>query len=695
MVKRTFGHGLGVFLLAVVVGAGAAETTGKLANPGFEADANGDGVPDNWERAGRLPEQMDLDKEAKKEGNASFRLSTTQQVDGSVWQDVAVEPGDVYRLTCWVKTEAIRTEWKTTSWATLSVSTKSEQKPLEVGKSHSGTTDWVKETVDFVAPKDGAARVSCVFARGGWASGSVWFDDLQLVRLAPRGGLGALAEPPNGCRPRAEWAIHRQAQDWPTLIAALEDFYANASDRDPLGIDGYLNVLCLTALADQKARACATQFYGRNALRMTRDDLARPEPRAILAEAAAPNEQDPELPLRAAPGVGRAVALHGEETVPEAIESIQRTLSYRFPQRRQLVAVLFQDARELAQWGPKEKAVRVFDILLGIVPPQAPNRADIESERMKALVAIGHLDKARTAAEVLVAPGRVASDQNQQDAFLTLVRVAIGAENKEDVAKWIAAGQEQLARTRDGASRFQMNCARAYAEKQQWQEAAAECQRLIASFPQSLQDCSDAQKLLVDCLIRLDRGDEAAGAAKVLYGAAGNSQQAITDAVKLAMAALKAKHRAIGPANAFAAFQKFGPDGPDGKKGTQDDVVNPFADIRWTPPPEVEAQFNKTLQGLPKDLSGLRARGYLYLYWGKPVAAIAEFARRYEQAPIGQQAADEAVDDLLVALKAHHGHTLAGEPFLDYLKYGPKGKDGKAGTNDDLVDPVAEVLKAK
>ena len=222
-----------------------------------------------------------------------------------------------------------------------------------------------------------------------------------------------------------------------------------------------------------------------------------------------------------------------------------------------------------------------------------------------------------------------------------------------------------------------------------WSDIASDCQRLVARFPSDPTACFEAQKLVVECLMEERRHDDALAAAKVLYGAAPNSEKEITEAVNLVMRALKAKHQSLAPANEFVAFQSHGPTGEDGKKGTEDDLKNPLAEVKWAPPPEVEALFKKTLAGLPTEFRGRRWRGYLYLYWGKPDLALREFVQRYNDAPLEQKAVDEAIDDLVVALKAYHGHTLAGEQFMAYQKFGPKGKDGKSGTADDLTNPLA------
>ena len=113
-----------------------------------------------------------------------------------------------------------------------------------------------------------------------------------------------------------------------------------------------------------------------------------------------------------------------------------------------------------------------------------------------------------------------------------------------------------------------------------------------------------------------------------------------------------------------------------------------FAKIQYAPPADVEALFKKTLGSLPDDFAGRRWRGYLHLYWGKPQEALRTFTWRFDNAPLQQKTIDEAIDDVIVGLKAYVGHTLAGEQFMDYQKYGPEGQDGKKGTPDDPRNPL-------
>jgi tetratricopeptide (TPR) repeat protein len=309
------------------------------------------------------------------------------------------------------------------------------------------------------------------------------------------------------------------------------------------------------------------------------------------------------------------------------------------------------------------------------------------------LLAGDKTELAKRAAEELVAAERKVPGAVRREALLSLVKLSLDAGDADKAQEWQASAVKQLAADRANLAIFHVGCARAWADRKRWAPAATACHRLIATYPDQLRACYEAQALLVRALMAQGRHDDAVAAAKVLYGAAPNSEKEITDAVNLVMRALKVRHRSIALANDFVTFQSHGPRGKDGEKGTGDDIENPLARVQYAPAREIEARFQKTLEELKPDFMGRRWRGYLHLYWGKPDLALREFIRRYDEAPLEQQAIDEAIDDIVVALKAYCGHTLAGERFMAYQQLGPKGEDGRLGTADDLTDPLKEILK--
>ncbi len=144
MVSRQGGMWAGfcVLLIASLAAAGQANV-GQIANPGFELDADKDGIPDGWKKAGSaMPQVVALDADVKKEGRASFRLeSSDRPTDNHFCQEVGLEPKAIYRVSAWVKTKDYKPVDGAPVRATISVRTHFNGNMIECGKPHEGTTD--------------------------------------------------------------------------------------------------------------------------------------------------------------------------------------------------------------------------------------------------------------------------------------------------------------------------------------------------------------------------------------------------------------------------------------------------------------------------------------------------------------------------------------------------------------------------
>lgn len=530
--------------------------------------------------------------------------------------------------------------------------------------------------------------MACEYASWGRAEGTVWFDGLDFGRVAEPGKLAGLPEAPHGCHARAEWALSRTPPDWEALAEALESFYAQGGAREMGRVAEYVAHLTGAAGADAKARRALATLYGKHAWRMPPAVLLEQDVRPFLEEAV----QDPELAPTAKRGLARLEALTGEKEVSTAARRVSGAAGSEKGQER-LVRTLLNDARYLEGKKRLAQAKRLCAILMACVPEDHPARPDVQSANLRVLMACDDRDEAWLAAVKLADPEAHVPTPLRRQAFLAACKISTAAGDAEKTREWLGRADEQFAKNRGERARFHLHFARQLAEQERWAGAAAACQRVTAYFPQELAVCHEAQRLLVKALTEQRDHERALAAAKVLYGAAPNSEKEITEAVNLLMRALKARYRSIALANDFATFQACGPAGRDGQVGTEDDIEDPLAAVQWEPPAEMDALFEKTLAGLPEDFQGRRWRGYLYLYWGKPQRALKEFVRRYDEAPLEQEAIDQAIDDLVVALKAACGHTLAGERFMAYQKHGPKGEDGRLGTEDDLEDPLRELLK--
>ncbi len=484
-------------------------------------------------------------------------------------------------------------------------------------------------------------------------------------------------------------------RDWVTLAGALDSFYSQGGGRERGRVAEHLSALTAAAQADPKAHAALRDLYAKHAWRIALSELGGSHVWPLLEEAAVQLAQDPkkaDLLRSARLGVARFTAIHGNEPVPAAVKALSEAVGSDQKAREGIVNVLLGDAKHLQSKGPQAQAKRICAVLLTFVPADAPERAAVESANLDFLKATGDFEAARAAAGKLAAADSKATPTLKRQALLALAELCSAVNEKDQAQQWLARADQEYSTNRGARAGFHLDFAKALAKQERWGEVSAACFRIVASFPQEMRPCFEAQQLLAKAAMQQRQYDDALGAAKVLYGVAPNAEKEITDAVNVVMQALRARYRSIALANDFAAFQSYGPNGKDGKKGTEDDILNPLASVHRAPPAEVEALFKKTLAGLPEDFQGRRWRGYLYLYWDKPDLALKEFVKRYDDAPLEQKAVDEAMGDLVVALKAHCGHTLAGERFMKYQKFGPKGEDGKLGTEDDLTDPLKDLL---
>jgi len=681
-----------VGVAAVAAGAEARVGNETLVNGGFEAGLGEDRVPVGWERGGcDTPEVFTLDTKVKKEGAHAFRIAATKPTDCHYCTPVRVTPGALYRVTGWVRTQDYAPVLGAQVRATITIRNQKNGQIIESAMPHEGTTDWVQETVDFIAPGNSQVVVALEYGSWGRSIGSVWFDGLTLARVADPGKVGGLEAPPHGCHARAEWALRRNPPDWAALAGALESYYAQGGSRYAGRIVQYLSALTSAAGADPAAREALGEVYGRHAWRVDLAALLGQDMRLLL-EAVAGDAKRPELARTARLGLARLDAVAGDRPVPGAAEAVRDAIGDHAATRDVLVATLLADVRTLQGKRLHDQARRACLILVNVVPADHAARPRVESAHLAALVAAGDADGTRAAAEKLIAPESAAPPDLRREALLALCKLSA---DPKQTQQWLARADELFARNRGQRARFHLDHAQQLAADKRWLDAAGVCQRLVATFPQEPATCFAAQCLAAEALLEARLLDEALGAASVLYGAAPNAEKEITEAVNLVMQCLKLKYRSIALANRFVAFQAHGPNGEDGRPGTGDELVNPLADVQWAPPAHIDALFKKTLEGLPEDFAGRRWRGYLYLYWGKPKLALKELVWRFDHAPLQERAINEAIDDVVVGLKAHSGHTLAGEQFMDYQRYGPEGKDGKKGNDDDLKDVLEGLFKTQ
>lgn len=685
-----------VCLVASLVGAGQQAETNLLPNADFESGGDKEGTPVGWSRGQwQKPEWLALDGQVKKEGQCSLRMEAKEACDGRLMQELQVEPDAAYRLTGWLRTENLRPDARVGFYAALLVREGPNMAYVtERGRNHAGTTDWVQETVDFVGPQDGKVAIACEVAGGTRVTGRIWFDGLRVERLASPYGLAFLKDPVHGDWVRAARALQSMPPDWAALAGILESFFAAPEGRAAACAREYLDAFHAGAKTDPKVREMLVRFWSKCSLNVPPDAWPPSGARAVLEEAAKAPAPDPKAGALVRLGLARAIALEGTDPAAAA-KAIEQAIGGDAAMRKQVAAAVLADVDCLRRNQAHREALELLGVFLALIGPKDEQRPPQEFERVKLLMQVGEHAKALQAGRRLAAPDSGAPNALRSEALRSVVNLEVAVGNPAEARKWAIALDDLLAKEQKQRSNVFLDYATALAGRQRWDEVEKECRQVIVAWPQDLGVCLKAQVLIVAALVGQGRLDEAIGAAKVLYGAVPNTENHVTEAVMAVMSVLKAKYRSIAPANEYALFQQHGPNGPDGKPGTDDDLKDPVASFPCAVPAEAAAAFKKAIEGLPQDFGGRRSRGYLYLFSGEPALALKEFAKGFPLTLLDQKNTEDATDDIVVALRAYYGHPFAGDRFVEYVKYGPNGQDGKPGTGDDLADPIREILEKK
>ena len=186
--RITFNHQTGAFAFRRLY----TEVSGVnlLKNPGFEKTTQSDGGDaENWGSWQAWPKRV-ADGYAPHSGNwcgaIHGQLLSGWTDYGSFSQDVLVTSGKTYRASAWFKA--------TTDWAASSMQIKIEwQNILNVPVGYDDVvnipslgTNWVKYSVEGVAP-NGASKAHVVFlCAGAGATGTMHIDDAEMRAVASR-----------------------------------------------------------------------------------------------------------------------------------------------------------------------------------------------------------------------------------------------------------------------------------------------------------------------------------------------------------------------------------------------------------------------------------------------------------------------------------------------------------------------------
>jgi hypothetical protein len=165
--------------------AGAMATT--LASDPPEPVTGGDFEFSAPEAMGWFTDAFRLNKavftwepDSGRDATGAVSIDATDFNDSSWYQRVeGLLPGETYWLTGWVRGEGIEPEPNRTLGAILSIPS-TGQNTTEL---LTGTFDWRRVSMTFVAPADGILVIACRLGNSGnLTRGKAWFDDVAIVR---------------------------------------------------------------------------------------------------------------------------------------------------------------------------------------------------------------------------------------------------------------------------------------------------------------------------------------------------------------------------------------------------------------------------------------------------------------------------------------------------------------------------------
>jgi putative membrane-bound dehydrogenase-like protein len=119
-----------------------------------------------------------------------LQINSEEGSDSSMFQEVKVSPISNYRLTAWIKTEGIRTRGNNAQGALLNVHALPGQPRTPAVK---GTSDWKQVSMDFKTDERETIQINCLFGGWGHATGTAFWDDIELRQIGKSGAVKPLA----------------------------------------------------------------------------------------------------------------------------------------------------------------------------------------------------------------------------------------------------------------------------------------------------------------------------------------------------------------------------------------------------------------------------------------------------------------------------------------------------------------------
>ncbi|PYK98809.1 MAG: hypothetical protein DME19_11085 [Verrucomicrobia bacterium] len=147
-----------------------------LPNASFEEQR--DGKPVGWRTVTHSGRGEFSVADIGHSGNRSVKITSEQGGDVSWSAQVPVKPRTDYQLTGWIKTAGVH---KISGARGAMLNVHEMQDPVHGGTTTvAGDNDWTRVELNFNSGQMTEATINCLFGGWGRATGTAWFDDIEL-----------------------------------------------------------------------------------------------------------------------------------------------------------------------------------------------------------------------------------------------------------------------------------------------------------------------------------------------------------------------------------------------------------------------------------------------------------------------------------------------------------------------------------
>ena len=203
-----------------------------VPNGSFEADADGNGIPDGWS-AITSPTAPVIDRAVAHAGSRSLRLGRPTFGDtGYLRTEIAVRPDREYTISGWMRSAAVQPTappgltYSDLSPARLMIQEYAGSTVVDTGYlfGYTDTADWNRQFLGIRTAKDATSlRLTLKLIRG---SGTVWYDQITVSEL-----LQPASVPVRGAVTRESATRLRQHAELPADQLSLDADFTAAPDR--------------------------------------------------------------------------------------------------------------------------------------------------------------------------------------------------------------------------------------------------------------------------------------------------------------------------------------------------------------------------------------------------------------------------------------------------------------------------------